>query len=275
MLSPLMPFANGAGSSHETDGANANAIEKALSILVVLVRQDRPLGTVQISRLTGFHKATTSRILATLERFGLVVQNDRSRKYLVGPLGYQLGTTQLSASLRRLAQLAEPDLVRLASSFDCVAQLDLWAGRQAIVAASVGRGPGMRQPGDAVPLSLCAGGRAILAALDPQRAHKLVAPAVQPVTAETLAETAQLRSELDLVRVRGFVAEDVTGTARAVAMTDPQGLPLGALTLRAPAEAARSGPDMVAALAATVRRLGREIAQSAAHGLETWHYEDD
>ena len=79
MLSSLMPLAKGVGSSLETDGGSANAIEKALSILVVLVRHDRPLGTVQISRITGFHKATTSRILSTLERFGLVVQNDRSR----------------------------------------------------------------------------------------------------------------------------------------------------------------------------------------------------
>lgn len=274
MLSPLMPFANHHGSSHETDGATANAIEKALSILVVLVRQDRPLGTVQISRLTGFHKATTSRILSTLERFGLVVQNDRSRKYLVGPLGYQLGTTQLSASLRQMAQLAEPDLKRLADTYGCTAELDLWAGRQAIVAASVGRGQRMRRPGDTLPLSLCAGGRAILAALDPQRAHKLVAPAVQPVTDETLAETAQLRSELELIRARGFVAEDMAGTIRAVAIVDPQGLPLAALTLSAPAGATRSGPEIVTALAATARRLGREIAQSAAHGLETWHYDD-
>lgn len=51
------------------------AVEKTLEILVAFAENRRELGTSEISALTGFHKATTSRILGSLLEYGLVVQN--------------------------------------------------------------------------------------------------------------------------------------------------------------------------------------------------------
>jgi DNA-binding IclR family transcriptional regulator len=280
MLSSLMNRANGPGSPDETpaapDNSQANAIEKALSILVVLIRQDRPLGTVQISRLTGFHKATTSRILGTLERFGLVVQSAQSRKYLVGPLGYELGMTQMNAALRSLAALAQPYLSRLAAQFETTALLEIWVGRQAvIVACATARPHGRALPrlGEARPLPQCAGGRAILAALQDDLVRKLVAPPVQPVTQEMLASAEALARDLTHIRQTGL-AEGKSG-ALATSLVDDQANPIGAVTL-CPGEAQGTMRDGLAqALIATARRLAVAIDEANMSSLDDWRYDED
>ena len=51
-----------------------SAIEKTLEILIAFTDNNRELGTCEISDLTGFHKATTSRILASLlMTFGVIL----------------------------------------------------------------------------------------------------------------------------------------------------------------------------------------------------------
>ena len=63
-----------------------NAVEKALEILLTFTKTSDALGNGEISRLTGFHKATTSRILSTLVSYGALDHDEETRKYSVGPL---------------------------------------------------------------------------------------------------------------------------------------------------------------------------------------------
>ena len=276
MLSSLMPLAKGVGSSLETDGGSANAIEKALSILVVLVRHDRPLGTVQISRITGFHKATTSRILSTLERFGLVVQNDRSRKYVVGHFGMQLGQTQLNVAMQKVARLAQPRLDRLVDQCGAPALLHFWVGKQSILIASAEMASHQRalpKLGEARALPLTAGGRAILSCLDGDRVRKLVAPAVEPVSDDMLKMAAQLSTELAAIRATG-IAHGQAG-ALATALLDQQAMPMGAVTLLSDPDDRTDACARENALWLTARRLSADIGQAAISGLEAWHYDGE
>ena len=287
MLSSFTPFANALGLPDETfgaatSGAGANAIEKSLMILLLLVRQDRPLGTVQISRMTGFHKATTSRILMTLERFGLVVQNDRTRKYLIGPLGYQMGATQLNQSMRNIAQHLFPRLIQLRDHFGQTICLELWAGRHSIVAA-VARASDKSlcdiALGDARPLYNSAGGMAVLAQMDPARAEKYIPSLGQSGTDAALPPSMCISKELASIRAKGYVChvstEEKPQMQLAVALMGPEATPLGAISVLQYA-----GPDQhkalqasVATLAQVARRMMEDLRDIPICPLEIWHHD--
>ena len=287
MLTSFAPFANAIGLPDETfapalSGGGANAIEKALMILMVLVRQDRPLGTVQISRMTGFHKATTSRILTTLERFGLVVQNDRSRKYVIGPLGYQMGATQLSQSMRAIAQHIYPRLLELRDHFAATLILELWAGRHSVVAA-IARPADKKScavsVGDARPLCSSTGGLAVLAQMSPKRVEKFLSPLEQSGVTAALPANMCISSEIARIRTQGYVlqrSDGGTGQMQlAVALQSPEGVALGALTLvqENNTDAYRALHASAATLAHMARRMREDLGEMPLCPLEAWHHD--
>ena len=58
-----------------------NAIEKALAILGLFAFENKEMGTIEISKLLGYHKATTSRTLILLAEYGFLEQNEKTKKY--------------------------------------------------------------------------------------------------------------------------------------------------------------------------------------------------
>lgn len=61
------------------------SVERAISILFLIAQNDRPMGLSEISRSVDLDKATTLRLLSTLEGADLIQQDSSTRRYLLGP----------------------------------------------------------------------------------------------------------------------------------------------------------------------------------------------
>lgn len=85
------------------------SVERAVSILFLVAQNDRPLGLSEISRSVGLDKATTLRLLTTLEGSNLIQQDTATRRYLLGG-----AVNQLSGAWRNdLRQISRPYLKAL------------------------------------------------------------------------------------------------------------------------------------------------------------------
>jgi len=60
------------------------SVERAISILFLVVQSDRPMGLSEISRTIGLDKATSLRLLSTLAQAKLVQQDSITRHYMPG-----------------------------------------------------------------------------------------------------------------------------------------------------------------------------------------------
>lgn len=76
--------------SSSADGVAA--VDRALLIATVLAQSGTPLTLADIARLTGMYKSTLLRLLASLERSGLVAHRS-DRRYALGPLAFLFGRT--------------------------------------------------------------------------------------------------------------------------------------------------------------------------------------
>ena len=94
-----------------------NAIEKALQILLTFIPGNQEMGTVEISQKLGFHKATVSRILANLTKFGFIQQNLQTKKFRLGHSSLNLGhAVSQSVSNNHITHLAKPFIDNLRDS---------------------------------------------------------------------------------------------------------------------------------------------------------------
>lgn len=68
------------------------AVDRALAIATALAQAGTPLSLADIARVTGMYKSTLLRLLASLERSGLVVHRS-DKRYALGPLAFLFGRT--------------------------------------------------------------------------------------------------------------------------------------------------------------------------------------
>lgn len=71
-------------------GDGVAAVDRALTIATVLAQADTTLSLADLARQTGMYKSTLLRLLASLQRSGLVVHRT-DKRYALGPLGFLFG----------------------------------------------------------------------------------------------------------------------------------------------------------------------------------------
>lgn len=109
-------------------------MSRALSLLVALRDSDRPVGVNELARRIGVNPSTASRLLATLQSFGLVQRDGQ------GPFSLGLGLVTLAErvlSRLDLQTLARPILVALMEGTGETATLSLPGEREAITVDTV------------------------------------------------------------------------------------------------------------------------------------------
>lgn len=74
------------------------SIRRAIVTLKCFTPQELELGGTEIARKVGVHKTTAYRILATLAHGGLIEQNAKTGKYMIGPALYAIGNLYLSTT---------------------------------------------------------------------------------------------------------------------------------------------------------------------------------
>lgn len=83
-----MPTTSTEEATDKNDGVAA--VDRALHVATALANANRALTLTEISHLTGMYKSTLLRLLASLERAGLVMHR-ADKRYALGPLAFVFG----------------------------------------------------------------------------------------------------------------------------------------------------------------------------------------
>jgi IclR family acetate operon transcriptional repressor len=256
-------------SHHETryhdviaarDIPGTQAVARAVTLLKVFSDARREWRLTDLARAAHLHKATAHRLLATLEREGMVVRDPAGEHYRLGPEAIVLGARAARAS--DLRATAAPELRALAADTGETATLEVPVGSDMLILDEVA-GPallgavpevGTRWPGHATST-----GKALLALLPDARRRDRIAPRLTRHTARTIVTLAALERELARIRRRGYavaVEELERGyVAVGAAVRDHEGLPLAAISV---------GGPRLRFPAARLATLGRRVRAAAA-----------
>lgn len=246
--------------------ATVEAVDKTITLLERLAEHPRGIGVLDLAERCGIAPSTTHRYLASLQRRGLVEQDER-KLYALTPRLYLLGLaagegldleTQAQGTLQRLADATRETvclMVRDGRHAVCIRQID--SDLPLKIAARVGSRQDLR---------VGATSRVLLAFAPEQARDEILAqPEIAPATPNTVTEPAAIRSLLANIRrdghyvSRGELDEGVVAVAAPV--YDRGKEVIAALVIAAPA----SRIDRQDALDRTVTLLTQEARRFSAH----------
>ena len=151
----------------------------------------------------GLNRATSWRLLATLEANGLVERDPGNGNYLIGSAISQLAAV---ASLDGLVRRAHPVLERLCEQTGETADLAMVRAAGLTYVDEVAPATVMTANwlGRNVPLHATSSGKAWLAWLPPAEAATLMGANLTRYTPTTIADADELRAELAVIRNQGY-----------------------------------------------------------------------
>src|SRR5215213_3807773 len=245
------------------DGNSVRSVDRAAALLIALGESQGEAGVTELARRLGLHKSTASRLLATLQKRGLVEQDEESGKYRLGLVVIRLA--ERAERTLDLRSIAMPELDRLARATRETTGLGVLDGDQLLTVAQAD-GPNLVAVGDWtgrwVPLHSVAGGKVLLASLPEREILRLVRRGLDRFTDRTITDLEPLLEELARVRRRGYATafgEYDTGlNAIAAPVHDARGQVIAAVDVWGPAF--RVTPRRVPELAQQVREAAGAIS---------------
>jgi len=247
-------------------GSSVQSVHRAVSILELLA-QEGELGVTELGRRLGVHKATASRLVATLAGHGLVARNPATDKCRLGiGLVHLAGVAmagldlvgQARPVLEDLAARTEETVNLAVLDGDLVLNIDQITGPRSIVSMSwVGR---------RTPYHCTSNGKVLVAFLPEAERERLLSSPLERETPHTVVEPERLRAQLAEVRARGYaqtveeLEEGLNAVAAPVRRAD--GEVIAAVSVAGPAFRMRPGelPGIARitmdAAAAVSRRMG-------------------
>lgn len=231
---------------------------------------------VELQRETGLSRPTVHRLLKSMMGHALVEQLEESRRYSLGPEIAVLGWLS-SRRLGELKRRCEEDMAALAASTGEAAFLVVPTGRETVcIDRQLGAGQTTAftiDVGVRAPLGIGATGIALLAAMPPPQAEKIVEASRQTL-AHYPASLPVIRAAVTDARRSGFALSDgtVLRGVRGVAMTVRNGSGRVVASVGVASSCARMAdrriPELLKLLRSRVRQIERRIAPAegrAAH----------
>jgi DNA-binding IclR family transcriptional regulator len=245
------------------DGNAVRSVDRAAALLLALGDSQGEAGVTELARRLGLHKSTASRLLATLQKRGLVEQDDDSGKYRLGLVVIRLAErAERTLDLRGIAM---PELERLARATHETNGLGVIDGDKLLTVAQAD-GPNLVAVGDwtgrTVPLHCAAGGKVLLAALAEREVLGIVRRGLAPCTERTLVDLEPILEELARVRRRGYATAlgefELGLNAVAAPVYDARGAVIAAVHIWGPGF--RVTPRRMPELAAHARETAAAIS---------------
>lgn len=235
------------------------AVARAVSLLKVFTDARPEWRLTDLARATRLHKATAHRLLATLEREGMVVRDPDGEHYRLGPEAIALGARAVRAS--DLRAVAAPELQALAAAHGETSTLEVPVGRDMLILDEVAGGAllgAVPEVGTRWPIHATSTGKALLALLPDAQRREYLRPRLTRHTDRTIVSAPALERECDRARRKGFAiaVEELERGYVAVgsAVQDHDGRPVAAISLGGPRQ--RFSP-------ARIETLGRQVQAAA------------
>lgn len=215
-----------------------HSVSKALEILHLL-RAHGPLRLSDIASEIGVGSSTAHRLVSTLRDQRFVRQERDGKRYELGSAMLFSSTVSalehcvaVSADVMRELQETTGETIHLTvlRGGRCLFAASVESARSVSVTSRVGQGP---------PAHTAAGGKILLAALDPERLTEVYLTAPLPVvTPDSITDITELTTELEVAREFGFARNlgesEADMYALAVPVHRPSGEVISSLTIAAP-----------------------------------------
>lgn len=249
-----------------------NSIEKALHILKVFPPENRPMGTVEISKMLGFHKATTSRILLILTKKGLLRQDSETRKFSLGSSALDIGRAVLDSLSSDIAVIGRQHIEKLRDELGETVVLEQFMVDSTVITQMA---EGMQRVrlaggvGDRLPLNATAGAKAILAFLEPEEAQELIRSHkdFKSYTPNTITDPDRLVKQLKGIRQQGYATDNEENeygiSAVGVPVFNHEDLPVAAVVVVGLTAMINRN---LAAILDRMRMTARSVSSSLMHG---------
>ncbi len=169
------------------DGNAVRSVDRAAALLLALGDSQGEAGVTELARRLGLHKSTASRLLATLQKRGLVEQDDETGKYRLGLVVIRLA--ERAERTLDLRGIALPELERLARLTHETTGLGVLDGETMLGVAQVD-GPNLVAVGDwtgrATPLHCVASGKVLMSSLAEREVLRIVRHGLVQYTERTI-----------------------------------------------------------------------------------------
>lgn len=180
------------------------SVDRAVSVMEILAREEWA-GVSEMAQELDIHKSTVFRLLATLERRGLVEQDAESLKYRLG-----LGVVRIAGSVRSsldLVRAARPVCDRLSVEADetvnvAILEDDLVVNIHQVNLSSSRLG--VDWLGSHTDLHCTSSGKVFMAHLPERAADELLDYPLEQHTDNTITSREALAEQLELVRQDGY-----------------------------------------------------------------------
>lgn len=221
------------------------SIERAVDLLRYLATHNHAGSRLSaIAEECHLRTSTAHRILAGLTRGGLVMQRPGDRRYVLGPMLFELGLSAMPERLE-LQHAARIRLAELARKTQSIAKLFFRSGDDFVCSVRVGDTRISTQgqtiyPGSRRPLVYAAGGAAILLALPRREAFTILRrnlAALQDYSAgsaEGILRMVRRSYRAGIAVNEGYVVPGIT--ALGLGLSDAQGEPFASISIAAPQE---------------------------------------
>lgn len=254
------------GAQGETAGTGTvQSVDRAVSILEFLA-QHGTLGVTALAKELGVHKSTASRLVAALERRGLVEQVEERGQYRIG-VGILRLAGATSARLD-LVQQARPICRELAADTGDTVNLVTLDGSAALYIDQIAGASTLSSynwVGQRIPLHATSNGKILLSELTPAEVSRLTGE-LTAYTDRTLTSAGAFGRELDEVRKNGYAVArdelDLGLTALAAPIRNAHGEIVASVSVSGPTfrmnerHLAELAPRVRTAAAAISMRLG-------------------
>lgn len=231
---------------------------------------NREMGTTDLSGKLQYHPATVNRILQILCHKGFLRQNDKSRKFTLGPGTFQLGRAVFESISGNLVSIAMPHLASLCEKVGETVVLEVLSQDQVMVTyiaqgkSSHSIGPRI---GDRVPIHAAAGAKAMISFYEPQELSRLLKGPLQRFAPRTITSVEALKREIEEARRTGvaFCREEMAEGVNAVGapVFDHEGRPVAGVVVAGLASRVKCSAR--SPLVRELKKTAREISEHLFH----------
>ena len=249
-------------------------LDRSLAILEVLASRQSDFSLAELCASLKLHKSTIHRLAMVLEQQRLVERSPETGRYRLGLKLFELGSKAVAAL--DLREHSRPHLTRVMHETEetvhfCILDQEdvlyvekMEPERSVRMASSVGR---------RMPAYCTAVGKAILALLpDAELATRLRRWELKPLTRKTITNAADLRAELQTIRLRGYAIDDeeneVGVRCVGAAVRNHMGRPVAAISVSGPAF--RMSKGKVTEVARSVMGAANALSRELGYETERW-----